>query len=366
MNYSNSQLKQMDNDNILHPVSNNTMEGPQVMISGDGCYVKDSDGKTYLSADAGLGATTLGFGQQSLAKAMSSACDELGFYQTAMNSSNRSQIVLADKLLSYVPDYFSKIFFANSGSEANETALKIVRLFNAVQGKPEKRKFLSRQLSYHGSTMSTVAVTGIPDFHLGFGVDVGDTIFLGCPNYFNFSLPEESETEFSTRLVKELREKIEKEGPENIAAYIAEPIMGCAGALVPPTDYFPQVQAVLKEYDILFICDEVMCGYGRTGKFFGFEHYGIEPDIITSAKGLTSGYFPFSAVFISHKIMEVLNNLGFFAHVFTTSGHPIGAAVALETLSQLESLNIFNNVCQRSLPWFRIISAIFMRRGQLV
>ena len=164
-------------------------------------------------------------------------------------------------------------------------------------------------------------------------------------------MPSETEAEFTTRLINELRAAIEKEGPDNIAAFIAEPIMGCAGAVVPPADYFKQVQAVLREYNILFICDEVMCGYGRTGTFFGHEHYGVEPDILTSAKGLTSGYFPFSAVFISEKVMNVLagsfDNLGFFAHVFTTSGHPIGASVALETLAQIEKLNILDNVNQR-------------------
>lgn len=354
MNYCSDQLKKMDIDSILHPFSVISMlkeTGPHVVMSGQGCYLKDSDGKTYLSADAGLGATTLGFGQQALAKAMYGACNELGFYQTTTDSSNQSQILLAEKLLSYVPNYFSKIFFANSGSEANESAMKIVRFYNAVQGKPEKRKIITRQLSYHGSTLSTVGISGLPEFHIGYGINIEDSIYLSCPHYYNFALPEESETEYTTRLINELRDEIEKEGADNIAAYIAEPIMGGAGVLKPPTDYFTQVQAVLREYNILLICDEVLCGYGRTGTLFGYEHYGLEPDIITSAKGLTSGYFPLSAVFISQEIMEIVarsfNNLGLFAHGFTSCGHPVGASAALATLSLLEELNIFQNVTQR-------------------
>jgi len=354
MKYCSDQLKQIDIDNILHPFSAISMlkeVGPHVIVSGQGCYVTDSDGKTYLSGDAGLGATTLGFGHPALAKAMYAACNKLGFYQTTINSSNDPQILLAEKLLSYVPDYFSKIFFANSGSEANESALKIARFYNAVQGKPEKRKIITRQLSYHGSTLSTVGVSGIPEFHTGYGINIDDSIYLSCPHHYNFALPGESETEFTARLIQELRGAIEKEGAANIAAYIFEPIMGCGGILEPPADYFTQVQAVLRENKILLICDEVLCGYGRTGTLFGYEHYGVEPDIITSAKGLTSGYFPLSAVFVSHDISKMIarsyNNLGLFAHGFTSCGHPVGASVALSTLSILEESNVMHNVTQR-------------------
>lgn len=363
MNYSSGQLKKIDIDNILHPMSCISMikkNGPLVIMSGQGCYVTDSDGITYLACDAGLGATTLGFGQRTLAQVMYNACEELGFYQTTINSSSKQQILLSEKLLSYVPDYFSKIFFSNSGSEANESAIKIARFFNAVQDKPEKKKIISREFSYHGCTLATVGISGMPEFHSGYSINKEDSIFLSCPHYFNFSKPGESEEEYTARLINELRSAIKNAGADNIAAYIAEPIMGCAGICEPPANYFTEVQAVLREHDILFICDEVLCGYGRTGTFFGYENYGIEPDIITSAKGLTSGYFPFSAVFISQKIIDVIeksyNNLGIFAHGFTTCGHPVGASVALATLYQLEEQKILKNVKERGDQLYRQIT----------
>jgi adenosylmethionine-8-amino-7-oxononanoate aminotransferase len=304
----------MDIDKILRPMSSIAMlmaDAPHVVMSGQGCYVKDSDGKSYFSGDAGLGTTTLGFGQYVLAKVMYTV---LGLYQTTINSSSQLQILLAEKLLSYVPSYFSKIFFANSGSEANESAIKIVGFYNNVQCKPEKRKIITRRLAHHGSTLSTVGISGMEEFHRDYGVNTDDSIYLSCPHYYNFALHEKSDTEYTTRLINELPDAIEKEEADNIATYIAEPIMGGGGVLEPSTDYFTQVQAVLRGYNILLICDEVLSGYGLTGTLSGYAHYSKQ---------------------------------GLFVHGFTSCGHRVGASIALAMLSQLKELIILENVTKR-------------------
>ncbi len=350
MVYTSTQLKALDIESILHPMSSIGLLnhfGPQVMTGGKGVFVEDSDGNQFLSADAGLGATTLGFGRQELGEVMLEACKNMGFYQTSVDSSNPTQILLAQKLLNYMPDNITKVFFASSGSEANETAIKILRLYNVGQGKPQKKQIITQDFSYHGSTMFTSALTGMEGFQNDFVIDRQDIISVPCPVFFSETSDASIEEAFVNKLIEILRYRIEEVGADNIAAFMAEPVLGCAGIVIPPKGYYDKVQALLKEYDILFVCDEVLCGYGRTGKMFGYQHTQLQPDIITSAKGLTSGYFPLSCVAISQDIWQVLsvqhNNFGVFSHGFTSCGHPVGAAVALKTLEILEEENLVEN-----------------------
>ncbi len=343
MDIGHKRLKLRDLTSILHPaslISFNEQHGPHIIESGSGCYIKDIDGNVLLSADAGLGATTLGFGNTELAQAMARAGARLGFYQTLANSSNPAQIRLAERLLRLAPDSVSRVIFGNSGSDANDTALKMCRYYNAVRGKPEKRKIITRSLAYHGSTIGTAGLTRLPTYHLGFGIDDSDIVELTCPCHYAFANADESEEAFCDRLVAELEAAIEREGASSIAAMIAEPIMGSGGVIIPPKNYFCRVKAVLEAHDILFIADEVVCGFGRTGAWFGHQHFGIKPDMITLAKGLTSGYFPLSAVLFADKIWRAIRSgytgLGLFSHGYTTCGHPIGAEVALATLDIIE------------------------------
>jgi 4-aminobutyrate--pyruvate transaminase len=274
--------------------------------------------------------------------------DQLPFFQTFANKSNNPTIELATKLLEVAPVPMSKVMFQNSGSEAVDTAIKLVWYYQNARGKTQKKKIIARHGSYHGTTIAAASLTGLPTMHAQFDLPIEGVLHTDNPNFYRFGEKGETETEFSSRCIDNLEKQIIEEGPDTIAAFFAEPVMGTGGVIVPPVTYFDKLQLVLKKHDILLIADEVICGFGRTGNYWGCETYGIKPDMITCAKGLSSAYLPISALLVSDGIYQAMKDgsdkVGIFGHGYTYSGHPTCAAVALETLNQYEELNTLDNI----------------------
>src|ERR1700722_8187684 len=338
---------------VIHPYTNleqHKIVGPTVMARGEGVYVYDDSGKKYLEGMAGLWSTSLGFSEKRLVEAAVRQMEQLPIYHPFNGRSNEAMIELAAALLKIAPKGLGKVLFANSGSEAHDQAAKLVWFYNNAIGRPRKKKIISRVRAYHGITVFSGSLTGLAPNHTDFDLPVGGVLRTDCPSHYLFGLPGESERAFVDRLVNNLEQMIIREGPETIAAFIAEPVNGAGGVIVPPRDYFPWVQEVLRRYDILFIADEVICGFGRTGNMFGCETFGIEPDIMTVAKALSSAYLPISATVISETIAEAITKnsgkLGKFAHGFTYAGPPVSAAVGLETLKIYEERDILSHVRQ--------------------
>ncbi|MEK9719553.1 MAG: aspartate aminotransferase family protein, partial [Quisquiliibacterium sp.] len=335
----------------LHPTTNLASvqtEGPLVITRGDGVYVIDEDGNRYLEGMAGLWCASLGFSETRLAEAAYRQMKELPFYHAFSGKVAKISTELAERLVGIAPQGLSKVFFANSGSEANDSAVKLVWYYNNALGRPEKKKFISRRKAYHGMTVAAASLTGLPFAHGDFDVPAARFIHTETPHYWRMGRDGESEEAFAERLALELDRLILAEGPDTVAAFIAEPVMGAGGVIVPPPTYFERVQQVLAKHEVLMIADEVICGFGRTGNMFGSQTFGIRPDILTCAKQLTSGYQPMSAMMVSPAIYSVLEDqsrkLGIFGHGFTYSGHPVPAAVALETLRIYEERNILDHV----------------------
>jgi len=337
----------------VHPYTNlklHDTEGPLVMTEGDGVFVRDEDGKTYLEALAGLWCVSLGFSERRLAEAAYRQMLKLPYYHIFLHKAHDVGIELAEKLLSIAPVPMSKVFFVNSGSEANDTVVKLVWYYNNALGRPHKKKIMSRIKAYHGVTVASASLTGLANNHRDFDLPIANILHTDCPHYYRFSQPGESEEAFSSRLAESLEQRILSEGPDSVAAMIGEPILGAGGVLLPPATYWEKIQAVLKKYDVMLIVDEVICGFGRTGNMWGTETFGLKPDMITCAKALSSGYLPIGAVMISSKIYDALarqsEKIGVFSHGFTYSGHPVTSAVALETLKIYEETDILSHVRQ--------------------
>ncbi|MGJ7580381.1 aspartate aminotransferase family protein [Variovorax sp. RHLX14] len=353
----------------LHPFTNmatHPQVGPMVIVRGDGIFVEDDQGRRYLEAMSGLWCASLGFSNARLAKAGSDALHGLPYYHTFNGRSNPAAIALAEKLLTLAPVPMSKVFFANSGSEANDSAVKLVwYYFNAI-GKPEKKKIIARKNAYHGVTVVAASLSGLINNHRDFDLPIDRILHVDCPHHYRYADAGESEEAFATRLADNLEKRILEEGPETVGAFIAEPVMGAGGVIVPPATYFEKIQAVLKKYDVLLISDEVICGYGRTGEMFGSTTFGMRPDILTTAKGLSSGYVPISAVMISEKVYAAVSansgKIGTFGHGFTYSGHPVTSAVALETLQVYEDENIVAHVQSIAPPFQEKLRAYASRR----
>jgi len=338
---------------LIHPYTNleaHKTAGPTVIAKGEGVYVWDDGGKKYLEGMAGLWSTSLGFSEKRLVQAAVRQMEKLPTYHIFNGRSNEATIELAEALLKIAPKGLGKVLFANSGSEANDQAAKIVWFYNNAIGRPRKKKIISRVRAYHGITVFSGSLTGLAPNHTDFDLPVGGVLRADCPSHYLYGLPGESEGAFVDRLVGNLEAMIIREGPDTVAAFIAEPVNGAGGVIVPPRDYFPRVQEVLRRYDILFIADEVITGFGRTGNMFGCETFGIAPDIMTVAKALSSAYLPISATIVSETIAEAITRhsgkLGNFAHGFTYAGHPVSAAVALETLRIYEERDILSQVRQ--------------------
>lgn len=353
------QRAEKDIQGLVHPYTNldaHRAKGPMIIERGEGIYVFDETGSKYLEGMSGLWSASLGFSEPRLAEAAARQFAKLPYYQIFNSRSHGPAIELADRLLSLAPETLGKVLFANSGSEANDAAMKLVRLYNNVRGCPQKKKIISRWRAYHGVTIASASLTGLPANHLDYDLPIDGVLHTDCPSYYHGALPGESEAEFTRRIVGNLEELILREGPETVAAFIAEPVNGSGGVIVPPPDYFELVQQVLKRYDILFIVDEVICGFGRTGNMFGSDTFALRPDIMTVAKALSASYLPISATLISREIDDAITEHsrqhGVFAHGVTYAGHPICAAVALETLNIYRDRDVIGHV-QAVAPRFQ-------------
>ena len=336
---------------LLHPYGNAAVierDGPLVMTHGKGIYVYDENGKEYLEGLAGLWCTSLGFGEERLAEAAMRQMKALPFYHTFAHKGNVPNIELAERLIAMAPVPMSRVFFTNSGSEAIDTAIKIIWYYNNAIGRPEKKKIIGRVRGYHGVTIAAASLTGVPTNHTAFDLPIDRFHHTDMPHHYRFGKDGESEEDFATRCADSLEKLILDEGPETIAAFFAEPVMAAGGVIVPPATYFDKIQAVLAKYDVLMVADEVICGFGRTGNMWGSETYGIKPDMMTMAKALSSAYLPIAAVMMSDEIFRGItpqtDEIGFFGHGFTYGGHPVSAAVALETLKIYEEMDLVSHV----------------------
>lgn len=322
---------------------------PLVIDKSEGSYVYDINGKKYLDALAGLWCTALGGNEPRLIAAATAQLNKLPFYHSFWNRTTKPSLDLAKEILEiFTARKMGKVFFTNSGSEANDSQVKLVWYYNNALGRPNKKKFIARSKSYHGSTLISASLSGLPALHQKFDLPAPFVLHTDCPHYWRFHLPGETEEEFSTRLANNLENLILKEGPDTIAAFIAEPVMGAGGVIPPPKTYFEKIQAVVKKYDILFIADEVITAFGRLGTMFGCDKYKIQPDLVSIAKALSSAYMPIGATLVSPEIVEVIqsqsNKLGSFSHGFTYSGHPVSCAVALEALKIYKEREIPSHV----------------------
>ena len=338
---------------LVHPYTNlklHETDGPMVMTAGRGVFVRDDNGKEYLEAMAGLWSASLGFNETRLAEAAYKQMKQLPFYHVFAHKSHEPAIDLAEKLIQMAPVPMSKVLFSNSGSEANDSAIKLIWYYNNALGRPLKKKIISRIKGYHGVTIASASLTGLVNNHRDFDLPIAGILHTSCPHHYRFGKPGESEEAFATRCAAELEELILKEGPETVAGFFAEPVMGAGGVIVPPATYFEKIQPILKKYDILFVADEVICGFGRTGNMFATQTFNLKPDMITIAKALSASYLPISAVMLSEPIYKAMvaesEKIGVFGHGFTYSAHPVPCAVALETLKIYAELDIVAHVKQ--------------------
>jgi 4-aminobutyrate---pyruvate transaminase len=347
----------------VHPYTNlrqHERQGPLVITGGEGVYVTDDDGKRYIEGLAGLWCTGLGFSEKRLVEAARRQLDKLPYTHGFAHRSAEPTIELAERLIGIAPAPIAKAFFVNSGSEAIDTAIKFVWYYQNARGVPEKKKIIARQRGYHGITLAAGHLTASLAYTAsGFDLPMMDRFrHVTAPSLYRYSRPGESEAGFVDRLADELEQLIQAEGPETVAAFVAEPVQGAGGVIVPPPGYFERVQAILKRHDILFVADEVICGFGRTGSWWGSDTYGIRPDLVTCAKQLSSAYLPIAALLMSDAFYQVLADqseaLGMLGTGYTYGGHPVAAAVALETLKIYESDGVIEHV--------REVSPRFLKR----
>ena len=328
--------------------------GPQIMENAEGVYVFDNQGKRYIEAMAGLWSVAVGFGEKRLIKAATQQMEKMAYYHNFAHRAHPAAIDLAEKLVSMAPPSssgpMSKEFYTNSGSEANDTVMKMLWYRSTAMGKPEKKKFISRIRGYHGVTIASASLTGLPYNHASFDLPIDGVLHTTCPHYWKEGRDGESEEEFATRCAEDLDAMIQEEGPDTIAAFFAEPVMGAGGVVVPPATYWEKVQAVLAKYDIIFVADEVINGFGRTGNMFGSQTYNLKPDVIVLSKQITSSYVPFSAILVNERfygpIAEESGRIGVLGHGFTGAGHPVGAAVALENIAIIEERGLVDKAAE--------------------
>jgi 4-aminobutyrate--pyruvate transaminase len=350
---------------IVHPQTNlvqHLEQGPMVIERGQGCYVYDDSGAEFLDAAAGLWCASLGYASERLARVAYEQMRKLGYYHLYRGTTNEAGVDLAERLLQIAPVPMSKVLLQCSGSEANDTAIKLVWYYHAAIGKPEKRKIIGRKMGYHGSTSAAISASGKPDMHADFGLPFPDFRHTEYPHYYRHHHDGESEEQFATRMADALEALILAEGPDTCGGFIAEPVMGAGGGLTPPRTYWAKIQAVLRKYDVLFIADEVICGFGRTGNMWGSQTYELAPDMISCAKALSAGMQPISALLISQRIFEAMldesRKLGNFAHGFTYAGHPVTTAVAMEVLCIYEEMDMIGHV-QRVGPYMQQVLGRF-------
>jgi 4-aminobutyrate---pyruvate transaminase len=354
-----SNFKARDVEALLHPTTNlhvHRTAGPLVLERGEGIYVIDSDGKRYIEGLAGLWCTALGYGNRELIETATEQMSKLSFTHLFGGRSHEPAIELAEKIKALAPCPTSKVFFTASGSETNDSQIKLAWYYNNARGKPLKKKIIGRVKGYHGVTIASASLTGLPVFHADFDLPLSSVKHTVTPHYWKLGEPGESEADYTKRVVKALEDLIHQEGPDTIAAFIAEPVMGAGGVIVPPAGYFEQVSTLLEKHDIAFIADEVICGFGRTGNWWGSQTFGAKPTTISMAKAITSAYFPLGALTVPEEVYETLTQAsqkhGVFAHGFTYSGHPVGSAIANKAIEIYERTDIVGHV-RRLTPTFQ-------------
>ncbi len=346
-------LEEMDRQSIVHPntdlkaYASGALGDPQIMETGHGIHIVDSQGQDLIDAFAGLYCVNVGYGRTEIAEAIYEQAKKLAYFHTYRGTSNEPLIRLSDRILRMAPEGMSKIYYGMSGSDANETQVKIVWYYNNVLGRPNKKKIIARRFAYHGLTILSGSMTGIPSFHQSFDLPLGMVRHTTTPHYYRYADEGMSENDFAKKCASDLDSLIEEEGPETVAAFIGEPVMGTGGIMPPPEGYWQEIQKVLDKHDVLLIADEVVCGFGRTGSNFGSQTYEMKPDLMTIAKGLTSGYIPLSGSIVGERVWEVLckgsEQFGIFTHGYTYSGHPIGAAAAMANLDIVEGEDLAGN-----------------------
>lgn len=362
-----SNLAARDIESLIHPYTNLATfrdTGPLIIERGQGIYVYDTVGRPYIDGMAGLWCTALGWGNDELADTAAAQMRKLAFGHLFGGKSHDGAIELAEKLKEIAPVPISKVFFCNSGSEANDTQIKLIWYMNNALGRPQKKKIVSRRKGYHGVTIASASLTGLPANQTDFDVPIANIIHTACPHHYRFAQDGESEQDFATRLAAELDALIQQEGPDTVAAFFVEPVMGAGGVIVPPATYFEKVLAVCARYDVYVVCDEVICGFGRLGTQFGCQAFAFEPDSITVAKALTSAYVPMAALTVPETmyraILDQSRKIGTFGHGFTYTGHPVAAAVALKTLEIYERERLVERTATLSPQFQSRLAALAM------
>lgn len=340
-NYNIAELRALDVAHHLAPHQDHGLMrdigGARIITGADGCYIQDGDGVRLLDGMAGLWCVQVGYGREELAKAAYEQMNQLAFYNAFFKTAAPPTIELAAKISSLLGGHFSHVFFANSGSEAVDTLIRTARFYWQLKGEPQRTIIIGRVNGYHGSTLGGTSAGGMQAMHNQGGPFVPGFEHVMQPYSYNERRDGESEDDFAARAADAVEQRILQVGPQNVAAFLGEPVQGAGGVIIPPDGYWPRIEAICRKYGILLACDEVICGYGRLGSWFGFQHYGVTPDLVSMAKGLSSGYLPISAVGVSSTIVEALRGYGDdFVHGYTYSGHPTCAAVALKNIEIIE------------------------------
>jgi len=336
----------------LAPFSDYKDLRPRIITKAQGVYLWDSEGQKILDGMAGLWCTALGYGREELVEAASRQMRELPFYNTFFQTAHPPVLELSRAIAEITPKNLNHVFFTGGGSEGNDTMLRLVRHYWASLGKPEKQVIISRKNAYHGSTVAGASLGGMQPMHAQGGLPIPGIVHIAQPYWFGEGGELDEET-FGIQVADELEKKILELGEDKVAAFIAEPIQGAGGVIIPPESYWPRIREILAKYDILFVADEVICGFGRTGEWFGSDYYGNQPDLMTIAKGLTSGYVPMGGLVVSDKIYQQIKQVGDFNHGFTYSGHPVAAAVGLENIRILREEKVVERVKTDIAPYFQ-------------
>lgn len=358
MSYNTKELQKQDFEHYLHPFSDMAdinQAGARIMVKGEGSYIWDTEGNKIVDGMSGLWCVNLGYGQKTLIDAAHKQLQELPFYNSFFKTANVPAIELSKLLSEVSPSGFERVFYTNSGSEGNDTIVRMVRRYWDVVGKPSKKVIISRWNGYHGSTMAGASLSGMTYMHEQGGLPIPDIVHIDQPYQLEHGKPGESEKDFGIRAAGWLEDKIKSIGAENIAAFIGEPVQGAGGVIIPPEGYWAKIQEICRKYDILLVSDEVICGFGRLGTWFGCQHphINIQPDLMTIAKGLTNGYIPMGGVLVSKKVGDVIATKGGdFNHGFTYSGHPVAAAVGIATIKLIQSSNLINTLQSKTIPYF--------------
>ena len=355
-NYSLKQLQQIDATHHLHPFTDHKelrAAGSRIVTRAEGPYIYDSEGAELLDGMAGLWCVNVGYGRDELAEAAAAQMKELPYYNSFFKCSTPTPVLLAKKLAEIAPKTVNQVFFGSSGSEANDTALRLVRHYWALEGKPQKNRIISRKNAYHGSTVAGTSLGGMEPMHKQLGGAVPNIVHVMMPYAYELALPGESDHDFGLRAAKAVEDAIIEAGADNVAAFIGEPIMGAGGVKIPPMSYWPEVERICRKHDVLLMLDEVITGYGRTGEWFAAQAFGVTPDTMTTAKALTSGYQPLSALLVGDRIASTLvEKGGEFYHGYTYSGHPVACAVALKNLEIIEREGLVERVRTDTGPYF--------------